>query len=110
MHAFIFRDEDADKAHFASYRLGVSMMRVLIDHGADVNGVDEAGQTAMHSAAVQRGDAYIEFLADNGARLDLKDRQGQLPLDLALGAGGRGQQTVRESAASVLRKRMENPH
>ena len=60
----------------------------------------------MHSAAAQRGDAFIEFLADNGARLDLKDKQGRLPLDMALGAGGRGEQTVRESAAALLRKRM----
>ena len=83
--------------------------KLCVQHGANVNAVDEAGQTAMHSAAVQRSEAFIEFLADSGARLDVKDRQGRLPLDLALGAGGRGQQTARESAAAVLRKRMEQP-
>ena len=60
----------------------------------------------MHNAALQRGDAFIEFLADSGARLDVKDKQGRLPLDLALGGGGRGQQAARESAAAILRKRM----
>jgi len=70
--------------------------------------VDEAGQTAMHNAALQRGDAFIEFLADSGARLDVKDKQGRQPLDLALGGGGRGQQTARESAAAILKKRMNS--
>jgi ankyrin repeat protein len=82
--------------------------RLFLQHGAQINAVDAAGQTALHSAAVQRDDDFIAFLADNGARLDIKDKQGRLPLDLALGSGGRGQQTVRESAAALLRRRM-NP-
>ena len=82
--------------------------RVCLQHGANVNAVDEAGQTALHSAALQRGDAFVEFLADSGARLDVKDKQGRLPLDLAIGGGGRGQQTERESAAAILRKRMNS--
>ena len=80
--------------------------KLCLQHGAAVNAVDESGQTAMHSAAVQRGDAFIDFLADHGASLDVKDNQGRLPLDLALGAGSRGEPAVRESAAAVLRKRM----
>ena len=83
--------------------------RLCLQHGAQVNAVDAAGQAALHSAAVQRSDAFIEFLIDSGARLDLKDKQGRLPLDLALGAGGRGQPTVHESAAAVLRRRMSAP-
>jgi uncharacterized protein len=83
--------------------------KLFLQRGANINATDSAGQTAMHSAAAQRGDAFIEFLADNGARLDLKDKQGRLPLDMALGAGGRGEQTVRESAAALLRKRMNLP-
>jgi len=80
--------------------------RLCLQRGAQINAVDANGQTALHSAAVQRSDEFIEFLVDNGARLDLKDKQGRLPLDLALGAGGRGQPTVHESAAAVLRRRM----
>jgi ankyrin repeat protein len=83
--------------------------KLCLQHGAKINAMDAAGQTALHSAAAQRSDAFIEFLADNGARLDLKDKQGRLPIDMALGAGGRGEQTVRESAAALLRKRMNLP-
>ena len=80
--------------------------RLFLQRGAQINAVDAAGQTALHSAAVQRDDEFIAFLADSGARLDIKDKQGRLPLDLALGSGGRGQQTVRESTAALLRRRM----
>jgi len=80
--------------------------RLCLQHGAQVNAVDASGQAALHSAAVQRSDAFIEFLIDSGARLDLKDKQGRLPLDLALGAGGRGGRggPVRESTAALLRQ------
>ena len=57
--------------------------RLCLQRGAQINAVDANGQTALHSAAVQRSDEFIEFLVDNGARLDLKDKQGRLPLDLA---------------------------
>jgi ankyrin repeat protein len=97
---------DAKRASEAEF---VEAAKLCLQHGAKVNVIDAAGQTAMHSAAAQRGDAFIEFLADNGARLDLKDKQGRLPLDMALGAGARGEQTVRESAAALLRKRMNLP-
>ena len=80
--------------------------KLCLQHGANINAADEAGQTAMHNAALQRGDAFIEFLADSGARLDVKDKQGRLPLDLALGGGGRGQQGPRDGAAAILRKRI----
>jgi len=96
---------DLKKATDAEFIEGA---KLCLSRGANVNAVDEAGQTAMHNAALQRGDAFIEFLADSGARLDVKDKQGRLPLDLALG-GGRGQQTARESAAAILRKRMNIP-
>jgi ankyrin repeat protein len=83
--------------------------RLCVQHGARINAVDANGQTALHSAAVQRSDGFIEFLIDRGARPDLKDKQGRLPLDLALGAGGRGQPAVHESTAAVLRRRMNVP-
>jgi ankyrin repeat protein len=83
--------------------------RLCLQHGAQVNAVDAGGQTALHSAVVQRNDSFIELLIDGGAKLDVKDKQGRLPLDLALGAGGRGQPTVHESAAALLRRRMNRP-
>jgi ankyrin repeat protein len=63
----------------------VDVMKVLVDKGADVNAVNDAGMTPMHYA-VQRGvDRIIEYLASKGARFDVKNKQGRSPADLARG-------------------------
>ncbi|MEO8257880.1 MAG: ankyrin repeat domain-containing protein [Acidobacteriota bacterium] len=82
---------------------------LCLDHGADVNAVNDGGQTAVH-IAVGQSDAVIRLLAGRGARLDLKDRQGRTPLDLALadapagrGAAARGPAPeVRQATAALL--------
>ena len=47
-------------------------------------------QTALHGAAARGFDAFVEFLAANGADLQAKDADGRTPLDLARGVGGGG--------------------
>ena len=84
-------------------------VQLLVAHGADVNAVSDNGQTAMHSAA-QASDDIVRFLAAHGARLDVKDKQGRTPVDIALGVGLRGRAggpaTVREGTAALLRQLM----
>jgi hypothetical protein len=54
----------------------------------DVNAFNTSGTTAIHSA-VQRGSAkVVRYLAEHGAKLDMKNKQGRTPLDVALGVGG----------------------
>jgi hypothetical protein len=57
----------------------------------------------------------VKFLAERGAKLDLKNKQGLTPLDLAMGLGGRGGFRagrppvgiqVRESTAALLKQLM----
>ena len=84
-------------------------VRLSLAHGADVNAANDAGQTALHIAAAQRGDDFIRFLVQNGARLDVKDRQGHTPLDVALGVSGAGRgrgraPVAREGTAALLRQ------
>ena len=74
--------------------------------GADINAANETGQTALHLAVTVRSEAFIRFLIERGARLDIKDKQGRTPLDVASGAGGRGRGAaapVRESVVALLR-------
>ena len=88
----------------------IEAARVCLDRGADVNAVNAAGQTALHFAVAEREDGFVAFLAERGARLDLKDRQGRTPLDVALGVGGRGRggapAVVRENTVALLRRLM----
>jgi uncharacterized protein len=79
--------------------------------GVDINAADQRGQTAMHGAALKGYDQVVQFLADHGAKVDVKDKRGFTPLDMALGkAGGLGfdgkAAEPHESTAALLRKLM----
>jgi ankyrin repeat protein len=84
-------------------------LQVLLDRHVDVNAVNDNGQTALHFAALS-SDATVKLLAEHGAQLNIKDKQGRTPLDFALGAGGRGRAgaapVARESTAALLRQLM----
>ncbi len=60
----------------------------LLGLGADVNAVDQNGETAMHGAAYKSLPKMVQFLADHGAKIEIwnkKDRYGWTPLLLAEG-------------------------
>ena len=69
----------------------IEAIKLCLQAGLDINAVDGRGQTALHGAALWGLDDVVQFLADRGAKLDVKDRQGKTPLDAAMGlAGGVG--------------------
>ena len=56
--------------------------------GNDINAVDNNGETAMHGAAYKNLPAVVEFLAANGANIEVwnqKNKQGWTPLTIAEG-------------------------
>jgi ankyrin repeat protein len=63
-------------------------LQVLLDLGADINAVDNNGETVMHAAAYKNLPGVVKFLAAKGARIDLwnrDDKFGWTPLAIAVG-------------------------
>ena len=62
--------------------------KLLLGLGADVNAVDANGETAMHGAALKNLPKVVRFLADNGAKVEVWNKEndfGSTPLMLAQG-------------------------
>ena len=92
---------------YASDAQMLNAVRVLLDRHLDVNAVNENGQTAVHFAALSM-DPVVRLLAENGADLAIKDKQGRTALDFAMGGGGRGRggaaPAVRQETAALIRE------
>jgi len=58
-------------------------VKLALDLGADVNASNQAGDTALHGAASHGYAAVMQLLTDHGARMDVKNKRGKTPLDLA---------------------------
>jgi ankyrin repeat protein len=92
----------------------IASIKLCLDAGADVNTIDNQGDTAVHGAAQKGYDQVVQFLVDHGAKLDIKDKKGRTPLDAAMGLMGNGgfdgsRRDVHETTAALLRKLMGEP-
>jgi ankyrin repeat protein len=63
----------------------LAAVKLAHEVGNDVNAQNSMGLTAVHGAANRGANDVIEYLAANGARLDVPDREGRTPLDWAAG-------------------------
>jgi ankyrin repeat protein len=98
-----YEDKQATDADF------IEAASLCLDHGADINAVNENGQTALHLAVTVRSESFIAFLIERGARVDARDKQDRTPLDVASGVGARGRGAaapVRDSVVALLRAAM----
>ena len=63
-------------------------VHAALDLGADINAVDNNGETAMHGAAYKNLPNVVKFLAARGAKIDVWNRPnkfGWIPLAIAVG-------------------------
>ncbi len=67
-----------------SERDAIEAIKVCIEAGLDINATTNTGDTALHVAISGRGSpVIIRFLAENGANLQARNKQGRTPLDAA---------------------------
>jgi ankyrin repeat protein len=63
-------------------------VQTALDHGADINAVDNNGETAMHAAAYKNLPKVVKLLAARGAKITVwnrDDKFGWTPLAIAVG-------------------------
>jgi ankyrin repeat protein len=108
-------------------REALDAVRMTLDLGADINAAQGTGQdctpanysgiggngkvcgwTALHGAAARGSDAIVQLLVERGAALDVKDKAGQTPLNVAEFSSLTPTAYVRESTAQLLRKLMND--
>ncbi len=66
----------------------IEAVGLLLKLGADINAVDENGNSAMHGAAYKSWPKLVRFVADHGADIDVwnqKNQRGWTPLLIAQG-------------------------
>src|SRR5262249_9300924 len=66
----------------------VEALRAALELGNDIDAVDNNGETAMHGAAYKNYPAAVEFLAAQGAKIDVwnqPNKHGWTPLVIAQG-------------------------
>ncbi len=70
--------------HFAAREGDSETVRVLLDHGADINQRDGDGSTALVVALLNKHYAFAKFLLDHGADPNVADNRGMAPLYAAI--------------------------
>ncbi len=89
------RTEDATPLIIASCYGKIECVKLLLEHGTDVNTIDNEGRTALFYAMVYRQDEVKKLLSDNGASYDICDKDGVSPTQLK-------DESVRERVYSEL--------
>lgn len=84
----------------------LAAVRMLLDLGADINAVDDNGDTAMHGAAYGNYPLIVQLLADRGANPHVwkeRNKFGRTPLFIAEGYHGRLLRPDRPTIGAVTR-------
>ena len=58
----------------------LNLVKLLVNYGADVNSIDETGQSPIFTCTDSRYFKITEFLLDNGAKVDITDNDEETPL------------------------------
>lgn len=82
-------------------------IQICLEHGADVNAVNAEGNTALHGASFRGAANVVELLVAKGARMDAKNKDGRMPINMAEGMHiGPGGWVEHEDIVALFRKLM----
>jgi ankyrin repeat protein len=87
-------------------------LKLCLEWGLDINAKNDIGYTALHGAAFRGANEVVKLLVEKGARTDVKNQEGRLPVNMAEGMHiGPGGWVEHEDTAALLRKLMagQNP-
>jgi ankyrin repeat protein len=74
----------------------LAAVAAALELGCDVNAANQAGNSALHIAALRGYNTIVKLLLEHGARTDIKNKRGQTPLSITPGEF--------KSTADLLRK------
>ncbi len=78
------RSDRLSALHFASENGYPDCMKMLLEHGADVNAVCARGRTSLHLTCKLSYADCVQLLLDHGANVDLQDNEGRTALHRAI--------------------------
>jgi uncharacterized protein len=82
-------------------------LKLCLEWGGDVNAANDVGYTALHGAAFRGANEVVKLLVEKGARMDVKNQEGRLPVNMAEGMHiGPGGWVEHEDTAALLHKLM----
>jgi uncharacterized protein len=79
-------------------------LKIMKATGLDVRTANSRGETALHGAADRGADTIVQYLVDNGADPNAKNRRGYTPIDVALGKGGIQLPVPHDTTIALLKK------
>lgn len=65
------------------------IVKLLLEHGANISAQDDGGNTVLHRAIVdlKENEKIVEILINNGAKIDLRNEKGFSPLHSSVNMG-----------------------
>jgi ankyrin repeat protein len=80
-------------------------VKLCVSLGLDVTAATDKGETALHGAARRGANTIIQYLAENGGKINAANKTGLTAYDLAMGKGGpAGRQPPKEVTAALIQK------